>query len=110
MKQWIHDLPSVKWGRGKYSQSYQDVLIRQHYGGESDWKTHFHYLLPFFRDHRYITHEGQPMFLVYRPAAFPEISRMLDCWDRRPTRSQHATAGDTPTDLDSVRWPDSPQE
>lgn len=77
MKQWIHDLPSVKWGRGKYSQSYEDVLIRQHYGGESDWKTHFHYLLPFFRDHRYITHEGQPMFLIYRPAAFPEISQ---CW------------------------------
>ena len=60
----------------------RDVLVQQDYGDEADWKAHFHYLLPFFRDRRYITHEGRPMFLVYRPAAFPEISRMLACWER----------------------------
>jgi lipopolysaccharide biosynthesis protein len=60
----------------------RDVLIHQHYGGEADWKTHFHYLLPFFQDRRYIAHEGRPMFLIYRPGDFSEISRMLACWDR----------------------------
>ena len=29
MKQWIRDLASVKWHRGKYSQSYQDVLLER---------------------------------------------------------------------------------
>jgi lipopolysaccharide biosynthesis protein len=60
----------------------QDVLLQQHYGCEADWKTHFDYLLPFFQDRRYITHEGRPMFLIYRPGHFPGVSQMLACWDR----------------------------
>jgi len=29
MKQWVADLASVKWSRGKYSQSYQDILLER---------------------------------------------------------------------------------
>jgi hypothetical protein len=29
MKQWVRDLASVKWNRGKYSQSYQDILLER---------------------------------------------------------------------------------
>ena len=29
MKQWVRDLASVKWSRGKYSQSYQDILLER---------------------------------------------------------------------------------
>ena len=32
----------------------QSVLIEQEYGGQKQWKEHFDYLLPFFRDCRYI--------------------------------------------------------
>jgi hypothetical protein len=29
MKPWIRDLASVKWRRGNYSQSYQDMLLER---------------------------------------------------------------------------------
>jgi GT2 family glycosyltransferase len=29
VKQWVRDLASVKWNRGKYSQSYQDILLER---------------------------------------------------------------------------------
>ena len=30
------------------------VLMRQEYGDESDWKEHFNYLLPFFKNKNYL--------------------------------------------------------
>ena len=35
------------------------VLIEQEYGKEEDWKEHFDYLLPFFKDDRYIKNNGE---------------------------------------------------
>jgi hypothetical protein len=60
----------------------RNVLMQQNYGSESDWEAHFRYLLPFFQDRRYITHNGQPLFLFYRPADFPDIDRMMLFWNR----------------------------
>lgn len=34
------------------------ILAELHYGTEADWKKHFDYLLPFFRDERYIKLDG----------------------------------------------------
>ncbi len=59
-----------------------EVLIQQDYGSEPDWKAHFDYLLPFFRDRRYITHNGKPMFLIYRANDFAGMPKMIACWDR----------------------------
>ena len=41
----------------------QDVLLKQTYGGEDDWKAHLQYLLPFFKDERYIKRDNKPMFV-----------------------------------------------
>jgi len=74
------------WANESWTRSWdgttRDVLIQQDYGGEPEWRTHFDYLLPFFSDRRYLTYQGKPMFLVYRPQDFPAISRMFAAWQR----------------------------
>jgi lipopolysaccharide biosynthesis protein len=74
------------WANEAWTRSWdgatRDVLIQQDYGGEPEWRTHFDYLLPFFKDRRYLAYQGKPMFLVYRPQDFPTISRMFAAWQR----------------------------
>lgn len=58
----------------------KDVLLEQKYGREDDWREHFEYLLPFFRDERYIKIEGAPVFLIYKPDEIYCLYQMLDYW------------------------------
>ncbi|MEB3308436.1 MAG: glycoside hydrolase family 99-like domain-containing protein [Cyanobacteriota bacterium] len=74
------------WANESWTRSWdganKSVLIRQDYGTETDWEQHFRYLLPFFRDPRYILHDGKPLFLIYRPADFPAVNAMIALWQR----------------------------
>jgi lipopolysaccharide biosynthesis protein len=56
------------------------VLIEQTYPGQSDYEAHFEALLPAFRDPRYITVDGKPLFLVYRPLDLPDAARFASIW------------------------------
>lgn len=56
------------------------ILINQKYGSEEQWKKHFNYLLPYFKDERYIKNEGKPMFVIYRPNEITNLNKMLDFW------------------------------
>ena len=38
----------------KYDQEGNGILLEQSYGGEKEWREHFQYLLPFFKDNRYL--------------------------------------------------------
>lgn len=58
------------------------VLIGQTYGNEQDWKKHFLYLLPFFRDHRYIKEKGCPMFVIYKSSSIKCAREMMVLWDK----------------------------
>lgn len=58
------------------------ILVRQDYPGTEDDERHFRFLLRAFRDGRYLTVEGKPVFLVYRPDEIPEPRRMTDQWRR----------------------------
>ena len=66
--------------RGKADDG--EVLIEQDYGGEEAWRRHFAYLLPFFRDPRYITVNGCPVFLFYKTDLIPHKERMIALWRR----------------------------
>lgn len=57
------------------------VLIAQKYGSESEWKDHFEYLLPFFKDERYIYRDGKPLFVVYRPSVVDCMEEMMKYWN-----------------------------
>jgi hypothetical protein len=69
---WTNQWVSDKW----------DVLIEQRYGGEPEWTEHFEYLLPFFKDERYIKFQGRPVFVIYRPNLIDCRKEMLECWNK----------------------------
>lgn len=75
---WANENWSKLWDGGE-----RELIAEQDYGGQADWEKHLEYLLPFFKDRRYITLNGRPVFLIYKPELFPDIDGMLDFWNRR---------------------------
>lgn len=65
--------------RKKYENG---ILLEQKYGNEEDWIEHFNYLLPFFKDPRYIKHEGKPIFIIYRTLDMPVVQPMMRLWNK----------------------------
>ena len=59
-----------------------EVLMPQAYGDEKDWIKHFNYLLPFFKDARYIKEEGCPMFVIYKSSSIECAKEMMELWDK----------------------------
>lgn len=55
-------------------------LIAQEYPGHDDIVAHFNRLLTAFRDRRYITVEGKPLFFIYRPGDIPDCPGFLNTW------------------------------
>ncbi len=58
------------------------LLIEQKYGTEKEWKEHFDYLLPFFKDSRYMKEDGCPLFIIYRPEIMDCYKDMIDYWNK----------------------------
>jgi lipopolysaccharide biosynthesis protein len=57
-----------------------EILSLQEYNFEDD-KSHFEFLCKkYFKDERYIRHEGKPVFLVYRPKLFKDINKTIEIW------------------------------
>src|SRR5262249_8418679 len=56
------------------------VLIEQTYPGSEDYAKHFFAVLPAFADPRYLTVDGKPVFLLYRPTELADQSAFADCW------------------------------
>jgi hypothetical protein len=55
-------------------------LMVQEYPGRADEKRHFEWALPAFRDPRYLTVNGRPMFVVFDPGDMPSTSDFIDHW------------------------------
>lgn len=53
------------------------VLIEQTYSGEEGFRSYFKYLLPFFKDERYIKIDNKPMFHVYRFDDIPDPEQFI---------------------------------
>ncbi len=70
------------WSR-RWTGEEKKILIKQEYGGKSDWEAHIQYLLPFFRDRRYIRIDNKPVFLIYRAIEIPDCEEMISYWDKR---------------------------
>ena len=72
------------WANEPWTRSWdgknKDILIDQNYGDESDWIKHFNYILPFFKDKRYLKHNGFPVFVIYRSANFERCQDWINCW------------------------------
>lgn len=72
---WVSNLKVEQESEG------DNVLLRQMYGGRKEWKAHFDYLLPFFKDDRYIKKEGRPIFIIYKPKDIERLAEMKDYWN-----------------------------
>ena len=64
------------------------ILLEQRYGDESDWRHHFDYLLPFFKDDRYIKIDNKPIFLIYQTALITCLSEMIEMWNLWASENQ----------------------
>ena len=79
---WANEPWTRVWDGGE-----SQVLMPQSYGAESDWTTHFDYLLRVFRDPRYIRVDGKPVLLIYRSASIAVCEPMLGLWRRLAERA-----------------------
>lgn len=70
------------WTKAWVSKS-DEVLYEQNYGNESNWENHFRYLLPYFKDKRYIKENNAPLFIIYRPEQIDCLNNMLDYFNQR---------------------------
>ena len=92
---WANETWARSWNRFGGVNSWNDslemdeqkddlgVLLEQKYGREESWKEHFEYLLPFFKDSRYIRNEnGNPIFLIHRPTDIVCLNEMIEYWKK----------------------------
>ena len=68
------------WARN-WDGEFNHVLIKQTYGMKEDWISHFQYLLPFFKDSRYIKRNNKPVVHIYKSQNIENLSEMLQCWN-----------------------------
>ena len=79
------DIPfCVCWANEPWTKNWVNqekvVLIPQKYGDKKEWKEHFDYFLPFFKDPRYMKENNCPIFIIYRPAVMSCVSEMMEYW------------------------------
>ncbi len=61
----------------------QGILVEQVFGGREDWERHIDYLLPFFKDDRYLKLDGKPVFVFYGAESVYCLEEMLELWNGR---------------------------
>lgn len=81
------DLPfCISWANEPWTRSWtgkqKEVLMDQEYGSELDWKEHIDYLMPFFKDSRYILVDNKPVMLLYRSENITDCQEMIAYWNQ----------------------------
>ncbi len=66
------------WTR-RWDGNENDILLGQNYSAD-DATAFIQYLIPFFRDPRYIKIEDRPVLFIYRPSSIPDANLYLDAW------------------------------
>lgn len=72
------------WANHSWKKTWQgtsEILLEQVYGTQQDWKKHFDYLLPFFKDKRYVKIDNKPVFMLYI-SEFPERKEIFNYWEK----------------------------
>lgn len=73
---WANENWTNAWAAGG-----NKILIAQTYGDKKEWKEHFDYFLPFFKDERYIKENNCPLLVVYRPDIMDHMNEIFDYWN-----------------------------
>lgn len=75
-----HSWTTKTWQRGKGKLSSKTMIAEQLYPGDEDYIAHFNYMLPAFKDKRYITIDDKPLFLIYDAYNFKDVARFIELW------------------------------
>lgn len=73
-----HDWTNKTWKKGASVR--KDSMIMQMRYSMEDHVAHFNYLLPAFRDKRYIRVDGKPLFAIWAPRKFPDVKEFIRLW------------------------------
>lgn len=78
------DMPfCLTWANENWTRRWDgqenDILIAQNHSID-DSVNLFRHLIEYFRDPRYIRHDGNPVFIVYRPDIIPNINEITTVW------------------------------
>lgn len=71
---WANENWSRKWDGGN-----KNILIEQKYSIEDD-RNHIKFLIPIFKDKRYIRINNRPVFCIYRSAILPNTEQTIQMW------------------------------
>ena len=63
------------------------IIAPMVYSGDDDYTRHFNYVLPAFKDRRYITVDGQPIFSIYDPYKFEDVSHFMELWRKLASKN-----------------------
>jgi len=74
-----HSWSTKTWVKGEFLQR-DTMIMEQLYLGESDYTDYFNFLLPAFKDKRYITVDGKPIFVIYDPMKIPDVNDFIKLW------------------------------
>ncbi len=85
-----HSWSNKTWNRKSRLQA-NSMLIEQTYPGDEDDIAHFLSVLPAFRDPRYMTVEGKPIFFLYNPWTHPRVREWISLW--RKLAEEHGLKG-----------------
>ena len=72
------DWSNRSWSQGGFMKK-NTVLMEQTYGHD-DFVSHFKYVLPAFKDHRYIKVDGKPLFYIHDPNTIIGLDDFLHIW------------------------------
>lgn len=76
-----HSWQTKTWKRDSSFREGKTMIMEQRYDGEKQYRDHFLYNLPAFKDNRYMTVEGKPIFVIWNPADHSsEISKLIRLW------------------------------
>lgn len=71
---WANENWTRAWDGGE-----KQILIEQKYN-EEDALAHIRWLIPYFKDPRYIRIDNKPVISIYRTSIIPNIEKMLQIW------------------------------
>lgn len=70
------------WKGFNHGMTNRNILIEQLYLGVDDYTAHFYEILSAFKDDRYITVDGKPIFMIYKPLAFEDVGIFINLWQK----------------------------
>lgn len=79
----------ISWANGEWrdiwkssNESKSKILIYDDFNNEQGWVDHFNYMLPFFKDPRYMSEDNKPLLVIYTPYVILKLNKMLDLWTK----------------------------